>query len=189
MWLKPLQIWRERVRRSGILAMQTKKGVVRMDFTRCVLRRNFRSSSLLCWCFLVECVFLLLPCSLDWQMLTAQVCSIMPGRSLPSYALFFSIHLIIQYFLLDTILCMHVCVSVNVCHMCARAQADLNRASNAPKLEGHVAMSHLTWVLGTEFRSSGQAGSILIFRASPRSLVSLNSFLCLAPKSYSSVSF
>lgn len=81
-------------------------------------------------------------------MLTAQVCSIMPGRSLPSYALFFSIHLNVQYFLLDTILRMHVCVSVNVCHVCASAQADLNRASNPPKLEGHVAMSHLTWVLG-----------------------------------------
>lgn len=167
MWLKLLQIWRERVRRNGILAMQTKKGVVHMDFTRCVLCRNFLSS-LLCWCFFVERVFLILSCNLDWQMLTAQVYSIMPGRSLPSYTLFFSIHLDVQYFFLDTILCIRVCVSVNVCHLCASAQADLNRASNPPKLEEHVAMSHLTWLLGTEFRSSGRAGSILTSRASPK---------------------
>lgn len=182
MWLKLLQIWRERVRRNGILAMQTKKGVVHMDFTRCVLCRNFLSSPLCC-CFFVERVFLILSCNLDWQMLTAQVCSIMPGRSLPSYALFFSIHLNVQYFLLDTILCMHVCVSVNVCHLCASAQADLIRASNPPKLEEHVAMSHLTWLLGTEFRSSGPAGSTLISRASPRKFSIINWLLCLAPKS------
>ena len=54
-----------------------------------------------------------------------------------------------------------MCAFVNVCHMSADTCRGQKRASEPLELELQMVVSFLMWVLGTELKSSGQAGSAL----------------------------